>query len=83
MAVECFGLSWIWLCGGPLHPSLLVCWRWLKGICLTHLKDLRYLISRLAFSCLEGKQTLVIGSSLDDLEVTLFLSALRLIQVSV
>lgn len=55
------------------------------GECLFKaLKDLRYLISRLAFRCLEDKQTLqVTGSSLDDLEVTLFLSALWLIQVSV
>lgn len=43
-----------------------------------HKKDLHYLTSRLAFRCLEGKQ-----SFLDDLEVTLFLSAQWLIQVSV
>lgn len=55
------------------------------GECLFKaLKDLHYLISRLAFRCLGDKQTLqVTGSSLDDLEVTLFLSALWLIQGSV
>lgn len=70
----------LWRASPPFPAGML---ETLKGVCLTYLKDLHYLISGSAFKRLEGKQTLVIGSSLDDLEVTLFLSALWLIQVSV
>ena len=70
---------------GESLPTPRCCAREAVGGCLFKaLKDLHYLISRLAFRCLEDKQALqVTGSSLDDLEVTLFLSALPLIQVSV